>query len=262
MTESVALVTVTYNSAEDLRTSWAGFDRAVEWIVVDNRSSDDSASVARSLGARVIESPENRGFSHANNLAAETTKADVLVFVNPDVTVDTEGVRALAAVCRERDAIVAPQLLNADGSLQENGRGAPFLYRKVLHFLGRNSGKYQYEVTALPGETKPVSWVMGAAVAVPRTIFDKIGGWDDGFFIYYEDADICLRAAKLGFSTLLLGDVRWTHAWTRATRRKSSLKIWKIEATSGLRFYRRYLRLLIPVGLPWRRAPWYAQDPS
>lgn len=262
MVDGVAFVTVTYNSADDLRTSWAGFDRLTEWIVVDNRSSDDSAAVARDLGARVIESGENRGFSAANNLAVRETAAEVLIFVNPDVTVDSAGAERLAELCRERNAIVAPQLLNVDGSLQENGRGAPFLYRKVMHFLGRDSEKYRYEVTAQPGETTRVSWVMGAAVAIPRRIFEAIGGWDDGFFIYYEDADICLRAARLGYPTLLAGDVRWTHSWTRATRRESSLKIWKIELKSGLRFYRRYLRLLLPFGLPWRGKPWYAEDVS
>lgn len=262
MADGITLVTVTYNSADDLRQSWACFDRALEWIVVDNRSSDDSADVARSLGARVIDSGENRGFSYANNLAAQESTAEVLIFVNPDVTVDTAGAERLASLCRERKAIVAPQLLNLDGSLQENGRGAPFLHRKVMHFLGRDSEKYRYEVTAQPGETAQVSWVMGAAVAIPRAIFDAIGGWDDGFFIYYEDADICLRAARLGYPTLLTGDVRWTHSWTRATRRKSSFKIWRIELKSGLRFYGRYLRLLVPFGLPWTRTPWYAEDVS
>ena len=262
MGDDVALVTVAYNSADDLRASWRGFDRSVEWIVVDNRSTDASAQAARDLGARVIESPANRGFSFANNLGARETEADVLVFVNPDVTVDGAGVRRLADLCRERNAIVAPQLLNVDGSMQENGRGAPFLYRKVMHFLGRARGSYAYEVTAQPGELKPVSWVMGAAVAMPRHVFDAIGGWDDGFFIYYEDADICLRAARLGFPTLLTGDVRWTHSWTRATRRTSSLAIWRIELRSGLRFYRRYLRLLFPIGVRGKRAPWYVEDPS
>ena len=260
MADGAALVTVSYRSAGDLRQSWSGFERLTEWIVVDNDSGDESADVARALGARVVESPTNAGFSSANNLGAAATAADVLIFVNPDVTVDETGIVTLVRLCRERRAIVAPQLLNVDGSAQENGRQAPYLYRKVVHFLGRASSAEAYEVTASPGELKRISWAIGAAVAMTREVFDAIGGWDAGFFIYYEDSDICLRAAQRGIPTLLSGDVRWVHTWARETRRRFSFRIWKIEITSMLRFYRRYPRLLVPPAIAPRWRPQYARD--
>jgi len=245
-TPKSALITVAHNSAADLERHWSGArELGVEWIVVDNASTDDSASVAERLGATVIRLDRNSGFSAANNIAAEATDADCLIFVNPDVSCDAEGVRVLATEAKLQHALVAPQLLNGDGSTQENGRRMPYLYRKLLHFFGSRLSHAEYEVVADPGVIAQVSWVIGAAVAIPRSVFREIGGWDSTFFIYYEDSDICIRARRAGYRTLLHGDVRWTHGWARATRRSLSWRAWKFELASALKFYARYPRLLL-----------------
>ena len=246
MSSRIALVTVTYNSATALAVHWSDArDLGVDWIVVDNASDDASAQVAADLGATVIPLARNVGFSAANNIAADMTDVDCLIFVNPDVTVEREGMRKLAQRALLNRAIVAPQLTNPDGSPQENGRRAPFLYRKFLHFFGSRLSQSEYEVIAARGDVREVSWVIGAAVAIPADIFRAIGGWDDGFFIYYEDSDICLRARQGGVRTLLDGGVRWVHGWARATRRSFSWKIWRAEVVSALRFYRRYPGLVL-----------------
>ncbi|MBU2695782.1 glycosyltransferase family 2 protein [Pimelobacter sp. 30-1] len=258
MSPRVAVVTVTFHSRADLDRHWRGaaaLDAA--WIVVDNASTDGSAELAEELGAHVVRLPDNVGFSAANNAgaaAAAAAGADCLVFANPDVTVTQEGIDRLAALALDRRALTAPQLLNLDGSPQENGRRAPYLYRKVLHFAGSAASRAHYEVTAAPHEVKDVPWVIGAAVAVPRSVFDEIGGWDAGFFVYYEDSDLCLRARRAGHPVLLDGGVRWTHAWARATRRTRSWRVWRIELRSALRFYRRYWRLLGHPALPGPRS--------
>lgn len=246
MTGSMAFITVTFNSAKALERYWArAHHLRSEWIVVDNASSDESAEIAEGLGARVIRLPRNMGFSAANNVGASAATADCLLFVNPDVAVEESGARALARRALAERAIVAPQLLNADGSAQENGRSEPYLYRKFLHFAGMAASRAEYEILADVDETKEVSWVIGAAVAIPRDIFDSIGRWDAGFFVYYEDSDLCLRARRHGVRTLVDGNVRWTHGWARATRRTLSWRAWKVEVASASRFYRRYPRLLL-----------------
>lgn len=242
---TVALITVTYNSARDLEEHWedaAGL--GVPWIVVDNASRDGSGDIAARLGAhQVIRLPRNVGFSAANNVAAALSDAECLIFVNPDVRVDGDSVRTLAEFAVTRRALVAPQLLNRDLTLQENGRAAPYLYRKLAHFVGR--GRSEYEVVTQHGELAHISWAIGAAIAIPRGIFTDIDGWDSSFFIYYEDSDICLRARAKGYPVLLLGSVRWVHAWARATRRSFSLASWKVEIKSAARFYGRYPGLLL-----------------
>lgn len=249
-------VTVTYNSAADLRGCWSnGVPANVEWIVVDNSSTDESVDLAQSVGARVVPLPRNVGFSAANNVGASLATGRHLMFVNPDVVIDAEGARAIAAFLDEHDVLVAPQLMNDDGSAQENGRMAPFAWRKVLHFLGSKRSSTSYEVTAAPGEVRPVVWAIGAAIGLRRETFAELKGWDSRFFIYYEDSDICLRALGANRQTVLNGNVRWMHKWARATRKGFSIQSWRYEVASGCRFYRRYLGLLLPpaVSRRWRK---------
>lgn len=243
----VALITVTYNSAHALAEFWRDrpFGR-YHWTVVDNASSDGSARIAQELGAQVLEMPANRGFSAANNRGAEAVDADVLIFCNPDVTVTEEGIAALADGARRHGGIVAPQLVNVTGTPQENGRGTPFLTRKVRHLLRMPDQRYQR--FARPGELIDVVWVMGAAVAITRSAFDALAGWDEGFFVYYEDADLGVRAWQQGRSVRVDGGVRWQHGWSRETGRGLSAAAWKRELASAWRFYRKHPYCLVPLG--------------
>ena len=78
---------------------------------------------------------------------------------------------------------------------------------------------------------------MGAAVAMSRGTFDRIGGWNDEYFVYYEDAEIRLRALESGISTYVDGDVNWQHGWARETSRGFSMAAWKREFASAVKFY-------------------------
>lgn len=245
--DKVSLVTVSYNSARTLERFWDGKPFApYQWTVVDNNSSDDSRRVAGRLGAQVVELESNRGFSAANNVGASVTDSEVLIFCNPDVQVTPEGIEALADGARRHGGIVAPQLINTDGSLQENGRGTPFLTRKIKHLFRLHDDRYQR--FAPPGELIDVVWVMGAALAVTRADFEALGGWDDGFFVYYEDADLGIRAWQRGMSVKVDGDVQWQHGWGRETGRGFSARAWKLEFASAARFYGKHPYCLVPMG--------------
>jgi len=89
---------------------------------------------------------------------------------------------------------------------------------------------------------------MGAAVFMNMDTFDRIGGWDAGYFIYYEDSDICLRALEKNIPTFVDGDVRWVHGWARETRTTASFSIWKHEIRSAARFYRLHPNCILPIG--------------
>jgi N-acetylglucosaminyl-diphospho-decaprenol L-rhamnosyltransferase len=243
----VSLVTVTYNSAPTLAHFWRDWPaEAAEWIVVDNASSDDSAEVAESLGARVVRLPENVGFSAANNRGAAEAEGQVLGFLNPDVTPTRVGIEALVDRARDDASIVAPQLTNADGSLQENGRGAPYPMRKFAHMFAPASKMNERYIRPVDSGLERVVWVMGAAIFMGREVFQRLDGWDAGFFIYYEDSDICLRALRKGIPTYVDGDVRWTHGWARETARGGSASIWAHELRSATRFYAKHPGCIAP----------------
>lgn len=244
---SVAVITVTYNSAETLRRFWSTAEpRDYEWIVVDNASQDGSADIALGLGAKVVALESNLGFSAGNNAGVRETDAELLIFCNPDVAVSSLGVRELAARATALGGVVAPQLLNTDGTPQENGRGAPLVLSKVKHLLRIPDPAYTR--TAEPGELIDVVWVMGAAMAIRRSDFTALGGWDEGFFIYYEDADICLRAADAGMTVKVDGSVRWVHGWARETGRGFSWRAWKFELKAAWRFYRKHPDCVLGIG--------------
>ncbi|MGP3535447.1 glycosyltransferase family 2 protein [Microbacterium sp. RD1] len=241
---TVSLITVSHNSAETLRRCWgsASLPESVEWIVVDNASSDDSVAAARELGAKVIDAGRNLGFSAANNLGLAHARGSFIGFVNPDVVVEFGELSGLQAVARECGALVAPQLLNADGTEQPNGRGFPLLIAKVRHRL--RGGDPAYLLRSDNGKPRAVCWVMGAAILGDRAVFERLGGWDDRFFLYYEDKDIGLRAWKADVPVLLVPTARWKHGWARET---TSLRWapWRREIASMAKFYARYPEFLL-----------------
>ncbi|MFB8388045.1 glycosyltransferase [Microbacterium sp. NPDC055910] len=242
-----ALITVTYNSASKLAEFWGDLplNDNVEWIVVDNASQDDSVEVARSLGARVVPLDRNRGFGGANNVGFEASAAPFVAFVNPDITVNLGSLDRLRELIERTGAIVSPQLLYPDGRPQPNGRGYPFLANKVLNRVEAEDRPSDYRRFAPPGADIDVVWFMGAAVLGSRTTFDALGPWDERFFVYYEDSDLGLRAARRGIRRIVSGHARWVHGWARETT-TLDLAAWRRELPSMMKFYSRYPRLLSP----------------
>ncbi|KQW06673.1 hypothetical protein ASC66_09470 [Leifsonia sp. Root4] len=242
-----SLITVTYNSSATLIEFWGSAGRppaGVEWIVVDNASSDGSADVARSLGATVvIEQSSNVGFSASNNAGLAASRGRFVGFVNPDVLVDYDDLLTLSMIAADEQAIVSPQLLNADRTLQPNGRGYPLLFDKIRNRLGKAeklTGRY-----LLFGETAPtnVCWLMGASIFGERDVIESFGAWDDHFFLYYEDKDFCLRAWKKGVPVMVIPKIQWTHGWARETTTANATP-WKRELASLSKFYVRYPEFL------------------
>jgi N-acetylglucosaminyl-diphospho-decaprenol L-rhamnosyltransferase len=245
-----SVVTVTYNSAATLRRCWQPVPRAYDWIVVDNCSTDGSADVAEELGARVIRLPENVGFSKANNVGVRESTSPYVLFANPDLVILPEGFGALRAHLDLHGGLVAPQLLSSSGELQPNGRGFPYVTAKLgnrrLWPFSRLHAAYR--LYAQPGTATWVAWVIGAAVAARREDFDRIGGWNERFFLYYEDAEVCLRAWRHGMPVAVCGDVRWVHHWSRATNTFRWSFAHTLELRAAKTFYGMYPEFV--VGLP------------
>lgn len=241
-----SIVTVTFNSARALRHFWSDVDLAdgIEWIVVDNASSDDTADIARELGARVVHLEQNHGFSYANNVGYAAANADFVAFLNPDVRADGESLRVLKGVAETNEAIVGPQLLNPDGSRQPNGRGFPTLAAKIRNRLKADDASYL--LYADDDAPRHVVWLMGAAVLGHRAQFDRFGAWDPYFFLYYEDSDIGIRSWRAGVPVLLVPAAEMEHGWARETAGTFRLTPWIREIASLVRFYARYPSLLLP----------------
>jgi len=260
----IAVVLVAYESAEDLPACIASLPEAaapheLELLVVDNASRDDSAGVGRSLGAKVVETGRNLGYSRACNLGASQTSAPWLLVANPDTLLAPGSLARLVATAEAdpRIACIGPRLRNLDGSDYPTGRRFPSLLTGGLHALlgtvwPSNPATRRYHLADLD-RSRPaeVDWVSGACMLLRRSTFEEVGGFDGGYFMYFEDMDLCLRLARAGWSVVFEPRATVAHVVGGSTRSAPYRKVVD-HHRSTLRFYRRRYAgdprmLLLPV---------------
>ena len=213
----VSVVVVTYHNAADIAQCLEAVQKAelhllMEVIVVDNASGDDTVTVARSAApdATIIEQSANVGFARGCHAGANVAKGDWLLFLNPDAFIAPEAIDALldCALDHPPTAIVGGRFLNEDGTVDPRSWwGRPSPWSALCFALGLSTllpGNRFFDAesprpwTSDPEETRVAPVVSGALMLVKRDLWDELGGFDQTFFIYGEDADFCLRAAAVG----------------------------------------------------------------
>jgi N-acetylglucosaminyl-diphospho-decaprenol L-rhamnosyltransferase len=206
---SVDVVVVAYNSRDTLRECVGSLCRAegVEVIVVDNASPDDSLSAVRDLPVDAVALDTNLGFSHGCNTGWRRGSGDYVLFLNPDARLDPSSLRRLAQVLDESPGVgvVGPRIVDEDGALDYSIRRFPRLastYAQAL-FLHRLWPRADWSdevvwVRARYEAAGPAEWLSGACLLVRRSFLESTGGFDEGFFMYCEDKDLCRRAWDAG----------------------------------------------------------------
>jgi N-acetylglucosaminyl-diphospho-decaprenol L-rhamnosyltransferase len=207
----VDVVVVSYNSADTLRGCVEPLvgDEQLSLIVVDNASTDESIEAVSDLEVSMIAIDRNLGFAHGCNRGWTSGSAPYVLFLNPDARIDKTSIRRLATVLENNPSLglVAPRLVDREGSLEFSQRRFPRLrstYAQAL-FLHRifNHAQWTDEVVRDPRAYEragSVEWLSGACLLLRRSALERIGGWDEGFFHYGEDIDICRRLRSSGFA--------------------------------------------------------------
>jgi hypothetical protein len=211
---SVDVVIVNWNSGSHLCECLVALDRstnpnALNVIIVDNASTDGSATGLRTEQIRcdLLSNRENYGFAIACNQGAKRGSAPFILFLNPDVRVKPDAVigaaRYLNNPAHSGVGIVGIQLLDRDGHVQRCCARAPTAVTLLLRamFLDRLCPALvppHFLIGWDHGDTRPVDQVMGAFLMIRRPLFEKLGGFDERFFLYYEDVDLCLAARQAG----------------------------------------------------------------
>ncbi|MBA2607950.1 MAG: glycosyltransferase family 2 protein [Actinobacteria bacterium] len=216
---TVGIVLVTYRSASTIaacvRSLRAAYSGRAEIVVVDNASNDPSAQLAERAGAnRVIRRRGNAGYARANNegVAALATTADVVVFANPDTLWPARSIDALVATLDEPNiGLVSPLLIGADGAPQAMVEDDLSL-GAALRGMTRLSKPVRPRLPAVNGASLvDADWLHTAAAVVPMPIVRAIGGFDERFFLFAEDADFCRRIRSTGKRVVVNPSVRVDH---------------------------------------------------
>jgi N-acetylglucosaminyl-diphospho-decaprenol L-rhamnosyltransferase len=227
-----------------------------EVVVVDNGSSDGSAAAVRSARpeVRVLTPGENVGYARAANLGIAATAAPVVVVCNPDL-VQRAGTAAalLARLDAEPDlAAVGPQIHDEDGEVYPSARSQPPLVDAVGHALlggiwpGNPASRRYRQLDAHPDVARDVDWISGASIWLRRSALRSVGGWDEGYFMYVEDVDLCWRLRRLGWRVAYEPAGLVVHVQGASTRRHPYRSI--------VAHHRSLVRFADKRLLGWRRA--------
>ena len=212
----ISVLIPAYNGAPWLaetlgRLAAAAGDVPYEAIVVDNASADQTAAIAgKAAGVRVLRNENNLGFSRAVNQAAAASRGKVLVVINQDLYLQPGSLKILSEFLSSKDVLAGGALTYSNGAPQPSSGPFPTLAGTLWRLLLPRRIR-KYDLNGSSGRARPVDWVTGAFVAFPRALFDKIGGFDEDYFMYYEDADYCLRAREAGFPSYFLPSAQAVH---------------------------------------------------
>lgn len=205
----VDVVVVSYNSRGELRRCVEPLTEVgdIQVIVVDNASQDRSLDVLSDLDVTAVPLTYNAGFSHGCNIGASQGHAPFVLFLNPDASIEWGSLRVLVDELEANATIgaVAPKIVGDDGQLHHSLRRFPRLrstYGQAL-FLHRIFPGSRWTDEMIRDDewydrAGPQEWVSGACILVRREAFEEIGGFDEGFFLYCEDTDLCLRLQQAG----------------------------------------------------------------
>lgn len=204
--KKIRAIIVNYNTAKEVVACIDSLlnQRGVnlDVVVVDNASTDNSLDVLRTYEEKItlIASPKNLGFAKANNLVFEQSQSDYTFLLNPDA--------------RLTDELALQQLIDSIDSNKAIGLLTP----KILDESGKHETlpRYTYpgqkytqrDFSQLRGD---IAWVVGACMLMPSHVYQEVGGFDEGFFLYGEDADLCLRIRQVGYCIEQLSEVLVVH---------------------------------------------------
>ncbi len=226
MPAELSVVIVTFNSrdciAECLRSILTGPQESAstEIIVVDNASSDGTPELlAREFSKIVlIRNTENAGFAAGVNQGAARATGLFLLILNPDTVLSEGAVPGLVNYMKEHPGTSAAGC----GLMDRKGRHQPSCWRKPTLFTALAEAFLPHAwslplVTESPTSPREVDMVSGACMLVRPEVFSRMSGFDPRFFMYYEDADFCLRVRRAGGSIVYLPEVRVTHLVRKST---------------------------------------------
>jgi hypothetical protein len=255
----VSVVIVNHNGYDHTRNailSVMQHSAESEIIVVDNCSTDGSGGVLQKEFPQlaVITEDENRGFGFGCNRGAEAAKGKYLFFLNNDTLLSEDTPAILASFLSKNLTVAAcgPKLLNPDGTFQVSFGLDPSLRNEWIVRRWQHPRKSAHDAVMSSLERRyahaKVDWVTAAALMMRTDVFWKLNGFDESFFMYFEDADLCKRGRALGFDIFYYAQTSLIHFAGQSVKdRRTEVSI--EYRRSQLRFYDKYRSLAERISL-------------
>lgn len=230
-------------------------DISYEIILIDNNSNKDEESylylekLAQYINVTIIKSDENLGFAKANNKGMDIAKGRNFLLLNPDVVLHNNIVKTLSDYLDSHEDVgmAGPKVLNVDGSFQQPClRGKPYPKDTLFHLIGlakafpNNPYFNGYALWHLDrDEINECGALSGCCMMLKKTLYEKIGGMDEQFFLYQEETDWGLRTAKAGYKTIYNPNAVITHYQGVSAKKIKVKSIW-IFTQSMMKFFKKH----------------------
>lgn len=230
----------------------------MEIFVVDNHSEDDSIGVIRNTfrgepRVKILEAATNRGYGKGNGLGARRARGDYVLIINPDNELEPDGLQKMIAAMEGNPeiGILGPKLQFADGTVRDSFRSFPtvsdlFIKRTFLRAIFPRRMRRYLQHDRDHGQVRDVDWLAGACLLLRRELYEKLGGFDPRFFLFFEDTDLCRRVWRTGKHVVYF-------PLARATDRKHRLSEGGIWAFFTKRTVRIHLWSATKYFWKWRR---------
>lgn len=278
----VTIAIINHNTRDLLRTCLGSVLQApplasYEIIVVDNASTDGSVNMMKDEfpDIHLLENAGNLGYAAAANQALRTSRAKFVLVLNTDIELDRDAIDILLEHAEKHDdlAIGGPLLLNSDGSIQLSGRRFPSFIDAAMHaFLGviwpKNPFSVRYTMADWDRQNDTVvDWVSGAAMLIRRRAAEDVGLFDERYFMYVEDMDLCYRLWQNEWKVYFCPDSKMVHHIAQTSKQSSAKMIIEFQR-SLYRFFdktysgtgKRWLKPVVAVGLVVRAGGLLALD--
>ena len=227
----LSLVIVSYNTRDLIGTCLDSIisinDCGKEVFVVDNASTDGSVEFIKNdyPSVHLIANGTNRGFAAANNQALELIKGRYIFFLNPDTEFLPSTFQYMISFMDKNPHIglAGVKMINPDGTPQESFS---------LHYPG--DGETNSELLGLKGN---IAWVLGAGMVARADLIKKIGGFNEDFFVYGEDQDLCLNVRKMGYEIGYMDFAVVVHLGAQSERGSTESEVWAKKFLAEFIFY-------------------------
>ena len=269
MSFSGTIIIVSFNSGECLTRCLQSIEDhapAANVIVIDNASTDESTGSAalRRDGVTLQVNPRNLGFARAVNQGLAAASRHLVMVLNPDCYLSAGAADRLEEELLNYPecAIAGPRILNDDGSVQGSARGDPTLFTgffgrtTLLTRLFPNSRLARHNVRTdtervRSGESFAVDWVSGACMMARREAITAVGGFDERYFLYWEDADLCRRLRNKGHSTRYVPSCTIVHSGGVSTSGARTLATTAFHQSAYTYYATHVARTVAGRGLAW-----------